>query len=259
MPSLPLICHPYLEETFGSWLHRCADSYCTTTGKFADSVLAMTGEPAITAQVDWDTAPPPQLLRAFSKVSPFTQSELEYLVAPRRRRRSRLASAMPIARRVSSRIRIEVRRISDGLGSTRGRSIALRTAACWAVTVPMSISDRTGRRCDFLVGLRQHRVPLAEQPNGRSYGLFSFPRCMAAAANITLGPAISISHGLTFECSRNTLAGICSRSLDRRKPIVSFQSSSASLARFRTHGIAAMERHSGGRASRTPSPALMLA
>ncbi len=53
------------------------------------------------------------------------------------------------------------------------------------------------------------------------------------------GPAISISHGFTRECSRNTLAGICSCSLDRRKPIVFFQSYSASLARRLTRGIAA--------------------
>lgn len=82
VPSLPLICHPYLDETFGSWLHRCADAYCTTTGRFADSVLAMAGEAPITATVDWDAAPPPQLLRALTKVSPFTPSELEYLVVP---------------------------------------------------------------------------------------------------------------------------------------------------------------------------------
>jgi hypothetical protein len=74
---------------------------------------------------------------------------------------------------------------------------------------------------------------------------FSFPRCVAAAAKMTVGPAISISHGLTLECSRNTLGGICSRSLDRKRLIVFFQSSSASHARFRIRGVAAIERHSG--------------
>jgi hypothetical protein len=62
------------------------------------------------------------------------------------------------------------------------------------------LGSRAGKRRDFQVHLEQHRVPLAEQPNGRAYGPFSFSRCMAAAAKMTLGPAISISHGLTREC-----------------------------------------------------------
>ena len=83
------------------------------------------------------------------------------------------------------------------------------------------------------VDLKQPRVPLAESPRKRAYGAFSSPRCVAAAKTPD-GPAISISPGFTRECSRNTSAGTCSRSLDRRKPIVSFQSSSASLARLRS-------------------------
>jgi hypothetical protein len=32
------------------------------------------------------------------------------------------------------------------------------------------------------------------------YEKISFPRCISAAAKMTLGPAISINHGLRFKC-----------------------------------------------------------
>ncbi|HEV2702905.1 MAG TPA: TniQ family protein [Steroidobacteraceae bacterium] len=77
---LALIPSPFGDETFGSWLHRCAEAHHTTVRGFANAVLALNSQPHIATRVDWDTAPPPQLLDALAGHSALSLSELECLL-----------------------------------------------------------------------------------------------------------------------------------------------------------------------------------
>jgi hypothetical protein len=79
---LVLIPNPFADETFGSWLHRCAQAYHTTVRGFANAVLALDGHPRITSHMDWDTAVPNALLDSLAAHSMLSRSELECLLAP---------------------------------------------------------------------------------------------------------------------------------------------------------------------------------
>lgn len=83
VPKLPFVPPPFLEESFGSWFYRCAHAYHTTRGELMVGLLSTLGEPPETGSIDWDTAPPAQLLAALARQTPLAQSELEHLIVPR--------------------------------------------------------------------------------------------------------------------------------------------------------------------------------
>jgi hypothetical protein len=142
MPSLNLIEHPYLDETFGSWLHRCAEDYYTTKTHFVAAVLNMAGEAPIRAGMDWDIAPPPQLLQALAKLSPLSLAELEYLVSPQTPATLPPRHIeIPIAPNVLWKISRSERPIFDEHGSTHGRFTARLMDACWDDTALMNMPD----------------------------------------------------------------------------------------------------------------------
>jgi hypothetical protein len=80
--KLPFLPGPILDETFGSWLWRCAAQYHTSPGRFANSVMETVGGTPLGWDVDWDVAPPRRLLAALAKLSNFKVSELKYLIVP---------------------------------------------------------------------------------------------------------------------------------------------------------------------------------
>jgi hypothetical protein len=77
---LPYMPAPFLDEVFGSWFQRCANAYHTSSTELMKSILAAAGESTVLDFVDLDTEPPPVLLKALASLTPFRESELEYLV-----------------------------------------------------------------------------------------------------------------------------------------------------------------------------------
>jgi hypothetical protein len=79
---LPLVPVPFLDESFGSWLRRCAEGYVTTEYEFASAVLALDHKAPPAKTCDWDTEPSAELLESLARRTPYHRAELEYLVAP---------------------------------------------------------------------------------------------------------------------------------------------------------------------------------
>jgi hypothetical protein len=80
---LPLVPAPFLDESFGSWLRRCADSYVVTEFAFASTVMALDEKPPPSARCDWDTEPPAELLDSLARHTPFRLAELRHLIHPK--------------------------------------------------------------------------------------------------------------------------------------------------------------------------------
>lgn len=78
--SIPYIPMPYQQETFGSWIWRCSRAYCTSRSRFMEIILDTARAKRIEAPEDWDTAPPPVLLKALTHLAPLQLSELTNLV-----------------------------------------------------------------------------------------------------------------------------------------------------------------------------------
>jgi hypothetical protein len=79
---LPWAPAPFLDESFGSWLHRCAEGYAVSEFAFASAVLALDQKPPPLGKCDWDTEPPAELLESLARHTPYRLSELEELVTP---------------------------------------------------------------------------------------------------------------------------------------------------------------------------------
>ena len=81
---MPLIPDPIDDETFGSWLERCAVSHrCGSRKQLVDWVLAFDGVDLDQTGVDWDTEPPPRVLNALSRRTRFSVADLQRLVVRR--------------------------------------------------------------------------------------------------------------------------------------------------------------------------------
>ena len=76
----PLQPAPFLDETLGSWVRRCADAYRTTAYGYIHAIV----HPATTLHQDelpdLDTSPPKALMRALCTTSGLAQDELAHLV-----------------------------------------------------------------------------------------------------------------------------------------------------------------------------------
>jgi hypothetical protein len=81
---LPWAPAPFLDESLGSWLRRCAEGYVISEFAFASAVLALDQKPPPPGKCDWDTEPPPELLDSLARHTPYRLAELEDLVTPRR-------------------------------------------------------------------------------------------------------------------------------------------------------------------------------
>jgi hypothetical protein len=77
---LPMLPSPFLDETFGSWWHRAADAYHTTERELACAIVALDQRELARGEIDWDTAPPTELLGALAAHSPFRADELRHLI-----------------------------------------------------------------------------------------------------------------------------------------------------------------------------------
>jgi hypothetical protein len=80
---LPLVPAPFLDESFGSWLHRCAQCYVVTEFTFASAAMALDDKPPPSARCDWDTEPSVELLETLARHTPFRLAELRHLVHPK--------------------------------------------------------------------------------------------------------------------------------------------------------------------------------
>lgn len=80
---MPLLPRPHSDEAFGSWLHRCADAYfMPNREEFAAGVLALEGQRLPAGAWDWDCGPPPPLLDALARRTPYSVAQLEAMLVP---------------------------------------------------------------------------------------------------------------------------------------------------------------------------------
>jgi hypothetical protein len=79
---VPLQPTPFLDETFGSWLRRCASTYRMTVHDYVLAIIKAGTRINSRAMLDFDTSPPVELLRALAAASGLAPAELEYLVVP---------------------------------------------------------------------------------------------------------------------------------------------------------------------------------
>ena len=81
LPRLPLLPDPFLDETFGSWIRRCAEAYRASIHEFIHSLFP--GSPEQTLRdTDLDTAPPKVLVDALCARTPHIRTELTRLIVP---------------------------------------------------------------------------------------------------------------------------------------------------------------------------------
>jgi hypothetical protein len=76
---LPLLPAPFLDETFGSWFERSAESYRMEVRDFASAILRVDRH-KLPRYFDLDCEPPEALLSALAKYSSLRRSELERLI-----------------------------------------------------------------------------------------------------------------------------------------------------------------------------------
>lgn len=79
MLRLPLLPAPFLDETFGSWFERSAESYRMEVRDFASAIIRVDGH-RLPRYFDLDCGPPEALLSALTKYSSLRRSELERLI-----------------------------------------------------------------------------------------------------------------------------------------------------------------------------------
>jgi hypothetical protein len=79
MLRLPLLPPPFLDEAFGSWFARSADSYHMEVRDLASAILRLDGH-KLPRRLDLDNEPPEELLAALAKYSSLRRSELERLI-----------------------------------------------------------------------------------------------------------------------------------------------------------------------------------
>jgi hypothetical protein len=79
VPRFPLLPAPFLDETFGSWFERSAQSYRMEVRDFASAILRADGQ-KLPRFFDLDCKPPEGLLSALAKFSTLRRSELERLI-----------------------------------------------------------------------------------------------------------------------------------------------------------------------------------
>jgi hypothetical protein len=78
---IPLLPPCLSDETFGSWLRRCAVSHRQrNVWEFAESILASEGEPAPARDIDWDCAPPEALVHILSERGRIPIHDLQGLI-----------------------------------------------------------------------------------------------------------------------------------------------------------------------------------
>lgn len=77
---LPMLPSPFLDETFGSWWRRAAGAYQTTERELANAILGLDQRRLPPGEIDWDAAPPDELLQALVVHSPFRGDELRHLI-----------------------------------------------------------------------------------------------------------------------------------------------------------------------------------
>lgn len=80
---LPLVPTPFLDESFGSWLRRCAEAYVMTEEQFEGSVIALDETERPCGDCDWDTEPHAALLESLTRHTPYRLAELQSLVCAR--------------------------------------------------------------------------------------------------------------------------------------------------------------------------------
>jgi hypothetical protein len=79
MLRLPLLPPPFLDEVFGSWFARSADSYHMEVRDVASAILRLDGH-KLPRRLDLDSNPPEELVAALAKYSSLRRSELERLI-----------------------------------------------------------------------------------------------------------------------------------------------------------------------------------
>jgi hypothetical protein len=82
-PRIPLLAAMLPDETFGSWLRRCAVSHRhRSVSDFAASILSLEGVPLATDSVDWDCDPPPALVEVLSHRGRLPLAQVRALIVP---------------------------------------------------------------------------------------------------------------------------------------------------------------------------------
>jgi hypothetical protein len=79
MLRLPLLPPPFLDEAFGSWFARSADSYHMEVRDLASAILRL-DKHKLPRRWDLDSAPPEELLAGLARYSSLRRSELERLI-----------------------------------------------------------------------------------------------------------------------------------------------------------------------------------
>jgi hypothetical protein len=79
MLRLPLLPPPFLDEAFGSWFERSADSYHMEVRDLASAILRLDGH-KLPRRLDLESKPPEELLAALAKYPSLRRSELERLI-----------------------------------------------------------------------------------------------------------------------------------------------------------------------------------
>jgi hypothetical protein len=67
MLRLPLLPPPYLDEAFGSWFARSADSYHMEIRDLADAILRLDGR-KLPRRLDLNSDPPEELIAALGEI-----------------------------------------------------------------------------------------------------------------------------------------------------------------------------------------------
>ncbi len=83
-PRIPLLPAPLPDETFGSWLQRCAVSHRQRrVSDFVASVLSLEDVSAAPEDTDWDCDPPQSLVHILSDRGRMPLGQLQELIVPR--------------------------------------------------------------------------------------------------------------------------------------------------------------------------------